>query len=564
VAYEGKKFKSKRFQVLAAREVNKHSFLKEWPEKGIIAFHGPNDPKPSLKIENGVVVEMDGRSRKDFDMIDQFIADYYIDKSVAEEAMATDSLKIARMIVDPCVPRQEIIRLCKGFTPAKFVEVVTQLDEVEIIMGIHKMRARKRPGIQCHTCSEKDNPVQLAADSAEARLRGFDESETTTGVAPIAPLNAIGVLIGGQVPHVGLLTQCAVEEALELSLGMRGLTSYAETVSVYGTEKVFADGDDTPWSKTFLAAAYASRGLKLRFTSGSGSEVQMGYAEGKSMLYLEAKCIMITKAAGVQGLQNGAISCIGIAASVPAGVYSIHAENLITAMCDLENASGCDQIFSPSDLRRAARTYPLMWAGTDFIFSGFGSIPNCDNMFAGANFDAEDFDDYLVVQRDLMVDGGLRPVTEEEAIAVRNKAARAIQAVFREFGWPEITDEEVEAATYGHSSNDLPKRNIRADIDAVQQAMKKGLNGLDIVKALAKNGFEDVAENILKMLKHRVAADYLQTSAVITPENKVLAAINNLNDYQGPGTGYRLQFYPEVWERIKRIPQEIDPQTYEG
>lgn len=282
------------------------------------------------------------------------------------------------------------------------------------------------------------------------------------------------------------------------------------------------------------------------------------------MLYLEAKCIMITKAAGVQGLQNGAISCIGIAASVPAGVYSIHAENLITAMCDLENASGCDQIFSPSDLRRAARTYPLMWAGTDFIFSGFGSIPNCDNMFAGANFDAEDFDDYLVVQRDLMVDGGLRPVTEEEAIAVRNKAARAIQAVFREFGWPEITDEEVEAATYGHSSNDLPKRNIRADIDAVQQAMKKGLNGLDIVKALAKNGFEDVAENILKMLKHRVAADYLQTSAVITPENKVLAAINNLNDYQGPGTGYRLQFYPEVWERIKRIPQEIDPQTYEG
>lgn len=49
---------------------------------------------------------------------------------------------------------------------------------------------------------------------------------------------------------------------------------------------------------------YASRGLKMRFTSGSGSEVQMGYAEGKSMLYLEARCIYITKAAGVQGLQT--------------------------------------------------------------------------------------------------------------------------------------------------------------------------------------------------------------------------------------------------------------------
>ena len=91
-------------------------------------------------------------------------------------------------------------------------------------------------------------------------------------------------------------------------MGMRGLTHYAETVSVYGTEQVFVDGDDTPWSKAFLASAYASRGLKVRFTSGTGSEVQMGYAEGKSMLYLEIRCVMVTKGAGVQGLQNGSIS----------------------------------------------------------------------------------------------------------------------------------------------------------------------------------------------------------------------------------------------------------------
>ncbi|MCS5949113.1 hypothetical protein LNP05_28450 [Klebsiella pneumoniae subsp. pneumoniae] len=55
-------------------------------------------------------------------------------------------------------------------------------------------------------------------------------------------------------------------------------------------------------------------------------------------------------------------------------------------------------------------------------------------MFAGSNFDAEDFDDYNILQRDLMVDGGLRPVTEAETIAIRQKAARAIQAVFRELG----------------------------------------------------------------------------------------------------------------------------------
>ena len=60
---------------------------------------------------------------------------------------------------------------------------------------------------------------------------------------------------------------------------MAGFTSYAETVSVYGTEKAFIDGDDTPWSKAFLATAYASRGIKMRCTSGAGSELLMGFHE---------------------------------------------------------------------------------------------------------------------------------------------------------------------------------------------------------------------------------------------------------------------------------------------
>ena len=102
-----------------------------------------------------------------------------------------------------------------------------------------------------------------------------------------------------------MLSQCAVEEATELKLGMLGLTTYAETISVYGTETVFIDGDDTPYSKTFLAAAYASRGMKMRCTSGSGSEALMGHAEKKSMLYLEARCLLMIKGGGVQGTQNG-------------------------------------------------------------------------------------------------------------------------------------------------------------------------------------------------------------------------------------------------------------------
>jgi propanediol dehydratase large subunit len=339
---------------------------------------------------------------------------------------------------------------------------------------------------------------------------------------------------------------------------MLGLTSYAETVSVYGTEQVFKDGDDTPWSKAFLASAYASRGLKMRYTSGTGSEVQMAYAEGKSMLYLEVKCIMITKGAGVQGLQNGSISCIGVPGGVPGGIRAVVAENLVTTCLDLEVASGNDQTFSHSPFRRTARLMGQFLPGTDFIFSGYSASPNYDNVFAGSNFDTDDYDDYLTLQRDLKIDGGLRPVLEADAIAIRNKAAKALQAVFVELGLPAITDEEVEAATYAHGSKDMPARDKVQDTKAAQDIVKRGITGIDVVKALAKNGYPEVAEAILNVQKQRVSGDYLHTSAILDKDFNVVAALNDLNDYQGPGTGYRLE--GERWEEIANIRHAISPE----
>ena len=49
--------KSKRFEVLGNRPVNKDGYVKEWPEVGLIAMNSPLDPKPSIVIENGKVVE---------------------------------------------------------------------------------------------------------------------------------------------------------------------------------------------------------------------------------------------------------------------------------------------------------------------------------------------------------------------------------------------------------------------------------------------------------------------------------------------------------------------------
>ncbi len=247
---------------------------------------------------------------------------------------------------------------------------------------------------------------------------------------------------------------------------MKGLTSYAETLSVYGTERAFVDGDDTPWSKAFLASAYASRGVKVRFTSGTGSEALMGHAEGCSMLYLEARCLLITRGAGSQGVQNGSISCIALPESLPGGVRAVLAENLLAAMLGLEVASGNDALASHSAIRKTAKLMLQFIPGTDFIFSGYSAVPKRDNLFGGGNFDAEDFDDYNVLQRDMQVDGGTRSVGEDEALAVRREAALAIQAVYAELGFPAITDAEVEAAVIAHGSEDMPARDVVADLAA--------------------------------------------------------------------------------------------------
>lgn len=550
--------RSKRIETLDQRPVNLDGYINEWPEMGFVAMTSPYDPKPSVKVANGRIVELDGKKREDFDFIDQFIADYAMNVERAEASMAVSSLEIARMIVDIHVSRKEILELVTGITPAKMTEVMNHLNVVELMMGMQKIRARRTPGNQAHITNLKDDPVQIAADAAEGALRGFAEEETTMGVARYAPLSAMALLIGSQVGRPGVLTQCSAEEATELELGIRGLTTYAETLSVYGTEKVFIDGDDTPYSKAFLNSAYASRGLKVRFTSGSGSEVLMGSSEKKSMLYLECRCLYATKGAGSQGIQNGSVSCIGVTGSVPSGIREVIAENLVAALLGLECASSNDQSFSNSDMRRTARTMLQFLPGTDFIFSGYAAEPNYDNMFAGSNFDAEDFDDYNVLQRDMQVDGGLRPVTEEEVIYVRNKSARAVQAVFTQLGLSPVTDAQVEAVTYAHGSKDTLDRDVTADLMAAEDVLKRGITGIDVVKALAETGFVDVAESVLSMLKQRVVGDYMQTAAILDKDFHVLSGINTPNDYMGPGTGYRVQ--GERWEEIKKIPHIINPQ----
>ena len=546
-----------RFEALDKRPVNLDGFAEQDDEAGLVAFASANDPEPSVALDaRSRVRELDGTPAGDFDLIDAFIAARGIDVAVAEEANALDNVAFARLIVDPATPRADVVRLAAGATPEKLARVVALLRPIELQMAISKMRVRRTPSNQAHVTNRLDDPLLLAADAATAVAYGFREVETTVPVNADAPSNALAVLIGSQVGAAGTLTQCSVEEALELDLGLRGLTTYAETVSLYGTEKAFIDGDDTPWSKAFLCSAYASRGLKMRVTSGGGAEALMGAAEGRSMFSLESRCVALARAMGAQGVQNGGIDGASVVGCVPDGMRELLAENLLVMLRDLESCSGNDALVSESDMRRTAHTVPLFLAGSDFLFSGFGSIPRYDNMFGPSNFNAEDLDDYLVMQRDWGVDGALRPVSEEQLRAVRERAARACLAVYRHLGLVAapagsaaatasltpigFTDDHVAEVVHSEGSKDVTPPDPQAILAASDAIMERQLGILDVVRALWTTGYEEEAGRVLAMGRARVTGDFLQTAAIFDKQMNCLSKITDPNDYQGPGTGYEV------------------------
>ncbi len=531
--------KSLRSAFYETRSISRDVLVHEDPALGLIAFASPNDPEPSIRIAAGRVVEIDGVAEADFDLIDAYLAAHGIDAAVAEEAMAIDDVAFARLIVSTDVPRQEVVRLVGGSTPAKIARVLGLLSPLELMQAMAKMRVRRTPSIQAHVTNRIDHPLLIAADAASAVALGFRELETTVPVLRDAPLVALALLIGSQGPAPGALTQCSVEERTELELGLRGLTTYAETVSVYGTEQVFLDGDDTPWSKALLASSYASRGLKMRFTSGSGAEVLMGAAEGKSMLYLEARCVAITRAAGSQGTQNGGIDGISVTASVPNGMREALAENLLAMLYGLESCSGNDTQMSASDMRRTAHTLPLLLAGSDFLFSGYGSIPTYDNSFGPSNFNAEDLDDYLVIQRDWGFEGVLRSCDDATLLPLRRRAAEACRAVLDELELMRFSDDEVERCVHAHGSLDVAEHQTEETARAGDAIIERELTAIDVVRALAVRGFDVEAERVLEMTRQRLFGDHLQTSAIFDEDMHVLSGLTDPNDYAGPGTGYR-------------------------
>lgn len=182
-------------------------------------------------------------------------------------------------------------------------------------------------------------------------------------------------------------------------------------------------------------------------------------------------------------------------------------------------------------------------------------------MFGGGNYDADDLDEWTTIQRDWQVDAGIEPLDERDVLAVRERAATAVQAVFKHLGFPEITDDEVRSAVSCYDSNDMPDRDRARDVEAADLVFAEEITGVDVARALDQAGYGTVAEAVLGMQRLRVSGDYLQTSAIIGDDWQVESAVNDPNEYAGPGTGYRLE--GERWERLQAFPYRLDFQGTE-
>ena len=114
----------------------------------------------------------------------------------------------------------------------------------------------------------------------------------------------------------------------------------------------------------------------------------------------------------------------------------------------------------------------------------------------------------------------------------------------------------MEAVTYAHGSKDTLKRDVAADLMAADDLMKRGITGIDVVKALAESGFTSLAESILNMLKQRVIGDYMHTAAILDEKFQVMSGVKTHNYNMGAGTRYRVTGKRE--EESKSNPHRIN------
>ena len=131
--------------------------------------------------------------------------------------------------------------------------------------------------------------------------------------------------------------------------------------------------------------------------------------------------------------------------------------------------------------------------------SGFGSIQRYDNMFGPSQWNAEDIDDFLVMQRDWGIDGGCVPHCRAARCRAACRAADAVRAVYLHRSGRLHDDAPLERVVDAAGSKDLRRHEPFTTLIAARTILESGLTMVDVIRALYECGFDVEAERTLAM-----------------------------------------------------------------
>ena len=418
------------------------------------------------------------------------------------------------------------------------------LDPVELMFALKKLRARRAPANQAHVTNLKENPALLAADAAEAAARGFAEVETTVGVSRYAPLNAIAILVGvadRAARRDDAVRRRGAPEPAARDPGARHVRRDALGLrdgAGVRRRRRHAVVEGVPRLRVRLARGQGALHLGRRLRGADGRVGGQVDALPRGALPLAASAPRARRAC-----RTARSRASRSRSSVPGGTREVLAENVLAAWLDLEVASGNDAIASHSEIRKTAK-----------LMGQF--LPGHRLRHVGLLVDAALRQH--VRRRQLRL-ARLRRVADDPARLAGRRRDRAARRGGRARGARARRARRAGRVRRARLPGDhattrcgSPRRastratcriaTARPTSLAGDRVLDEGISGLDVARALD-------AARLRRRRRRRSSTCSVSASRRTTsrrrrsssPTAGVVSAVNEPNDYRGPGTGYRLE-----------------------
>ena len=459
--------------------------------------------------------------------------------------MALDDVAFARMLVDRDTPRaRDHAPRGRHDARRKLARVLALLAPVELLSAMQKMRVRRTPSIQAHVTNRVDHPLLLAADAASAVALGFRELETTVPLLRDAPLNALALLVGVAGRRAPARSRSARSRSASSSSSACAASRPTPRRSrSTAPSRSSSTATTRPGRRRSWPPATPRADSRCASPSGSGAECLMGATEGCSMLYLESRCLAVTRAAGSQGVQNGGIDGVNVAGSVPDGMREVIAENLLrdAARPRVVHRQRHADVAPPTSGAPRTRCRCCSPAPTSCSRASARSRPTTTRSAPPTSTPRTS-----TTTSSCSATGASRACCARsrtsELLPLRRRAVEALRAVLDELDLARFSDADAEAVVQAHGSLDVPaarpapraRRGRRSSCSAASRP------STSCGRSRAR-GYEVEAERVLDMLRQRALRRLPADLGDLRPRTCTCSRRSpTRTTTPGPGTGYRM------------------------